>query len=135
MCSITVNITNNTGQGPMTFNSFTFLNETKGKFNPNSVPFTAACNIQSNGVAVKALYAEGFKYDEGYASGTINTSGTGIFNMPNGDTLTVIWDLKADSTDNKTPTFTPSSNAYNYAGISSPVVSNGNDYVFNVAIS
>lgn len=140
MCSITVNITNNTGQGPITFNSFSFLNETKGKFSPGGPPFLVPCNIQANGVAVQALYSEGYYYTTGSPYGTpeshkITAAGTAVFNMPNGDTLTIIWDLNPESSSNKVPTFTPSSDAYNYAGISSPVISNGNDYVFNVAIS
>lgn len=139
MCSITVNITNNTGQGPVTFNTFSFLGETGGKFSPNAPPFMVPANIPDNNTAVKALYAEGYTYVE-YAMGTplnyyVNTSGTAIFNMPNGDTLTIIWDLNADSSNNKMPTMTPSSNNYNYSGISNPTITNGNDYMFNVIIS
>lgn len=135
MCSITVNITNNTEQSPVTFNSFSFLNETKNKFSPNSVPFIVACNIQANGVAVQALYAEGYSTKDYSDVGLVVTSGTGLFNMPNGDTLTIIWDLNPQSSKNKPPTCTPSSNAYDYEGISSPVITNGDDYVFNLVIS
>lgn len=140
MCSITVNVTNNTGQGPITFNSFSFLNETKGKFSPNGPPFQVPCNIQADGVTVQALYSEGYIYTKGSPYGTpeyakIDASGTAVFNMPNGDTLTIIWDLDPKSDDNKTPTFTPGSDVYNYAGISTPIITNGNDYEFNVTIS
>jgi len=134
MCSIIVNITNNTGQGPITFNSFSFLNETGKKFSPDGPPFTVACSIPSNGTPLQALYSEGYIYGNPSYDG-VYADGTAVFNMPNGDTLTIIWDLDPSSNDNKTPTFTPSSNAYNYAGISSPVINNGSDYVFNVAIS
>lgn len=139
MCSITVNITNSTGQGPITFNSFSFLNETKGGFGPGGPPFLVPCNIPSNSIAVQALYAKGYTYGaeaNGIPyTGLVYTSGTGVFNMPNGDTLTVVWDLNPESSNNKTPTFTPSSDAYNYSGITNPVITNGNDYVFNVSIS
>ena len=139
MCSITVNISNNTQQGPITFNSFAFLDETGGKFSPNGPPFTAVTNIQDDGNQVQALYAYGFTASE-IVEGTpldtyVNTSGTGLFNMPNGDTLTITWDLAPESDSNKTPTFTPSSDNYDYEGISSPTITNGNDYVFNISIS
>lgn len=139
MCSITVNMTNNTQQGPITFSSFAFLGETGGKFSPNGPPFAAATNIQANGTSVQALYANGY-VASGFVDGVpldcyVNTSGTGVFNMPNGDTLTVTWDLDAESDDNKMPTFTPSSISYDYSGIESPTITNGNDYVFDIVIS
>jgi hypothetical protein len=137
MCSITVNLTNNTGQGPVTFNTFSFLGETGGKFNPNGPPFMISTNIKADGTTVKALYAEGYMYTES-VMGTpldyyVNTSGTAIFNLPNGDTLTIVWDL-SDVGSNSQPTLTPTGNSYIYSNISSPVI-NGNDYEFNVIIS
>lgn len=130
MCSITVNITNNTEQGPITFNSFSFCNDTGLGFSPDGPPYTVATNIQADGTAVQALYAYGY-----LAGIEVLTSGTAIFNLPNGDLLTIEWELNPESDENKTPTLTPSSNTYNCAGISTPTISNGNDYVFNVAIS
>jgi hypothetical protein len=139
MCSITVNLTNNTGQSPITFNTFSFLEETGSKFTANAPPFMVSCNIQSDGISAKALYAKGYSY-VGMGFGTtayysVVTSGTAIFNMPNGDTLTVIWNLNAMLSENPTPTLTPTGNNYTYSGIASPTITNGDDYVFDVIIS
>jgi hypothetical protein len=140
MCSITVNITNNTGQGPVTFNSFSFFSETKGKFSPGGAPYVVATTIPDSNQQVKALYAEGFvsSTSEGGipADLYIYTEGTAVFNMPNGDSLTISWKLSPQSgANNHVPTLSPSSTTYNYSGLTSPVSSTNSDYVFNIGIS
>lgn len=123
-CSIQVNITNNTGKGPVTFNTFSFLEGTGNAFNANnSQPFTVT-NVIGNGTTAPALYAQGY---------SASTTGTGIFNMPNGDTLTISWNLKAGGSN--VPTLSPSNNKLVYTGLTNPVVSNTSNYVFNVVVS
>lgn len=123
-CSIQVNITNNTNIGSITFNTFSFLEGTGNSFNANnSQPFTVT-NVISNGATATALYAQGY---------SVSTSGTGLFNMPNGDVLTISWNLKAGNSN--VPTLSPSGNSLVYTGLTNPTVSNTSDYVFNVVIT
>jgi hypothetical protein len=123
-CSIQVNITNNTGKGPITFNTFSFLEGTGNSFNANNAqPFTVS-NVIGNGATALALYAQGY---------SASTAGTGLFNMPNDDVLTINWNLKAGGSN--FPTLSPSSNKLVYTGLTNPVVSNTSNYVFNVVVS
>jgi hypothetical protein len=134
-CSIRVNITNNTGQGPITFNTFTFLENTGGDFNANdSQPFTITNVIEDTTTVPSALYAQGYS---GYYNGEPTysaTVGTAIFNMPNGDTLTISWSLKPNVTNN-VPTLSPSSNTYVYNGLTDPSTIDSANFVFDVSVS
>lgn len=133
-CSIKVNITNSTGQGPITFNTFSFLETTGGDFNADGQPFTIVNVIEDGSSASPALYGQGYS---GYYDGDSTfsaTVGTAIFNMPNGDTLTITWDLMPGG-KNHVPTLSPSSNTYTYIGLTNPTTSDSENFVFNVTIS
>jgi len=133
-CSIKVNITNSTGQGPITFNTFSFLETTGGDFNAGGQPFTVVTIIEDSSSESPALYGQGYS---GYYDGDSTfsaTAGTAIFNMPNGDTLTITWDLMPGAT-NKVPTLSPSSNTYTYTGLTNPTTSDSANFVFDVTIS
>jgi hypothetical protein len=66
--------------------------------------------------------------------GNPSTSGTAVFNLPNGDTLSIIWDLNLKTHSMPQPTILPSSDAYYITGISNPVNNNGT-YEFTLVIS
>ena len=134
-CSIRVNMTNNTGQGPITFNTFSFLENTGGDFNAGgSQPFTINTIIEDGTTVTPALYGQGYS---GYYDGDDTfspTIGTAVFNMPNGDTLTISWNLAPNVTNN-VPTLSPSSNTYTYTGLTNPSTSDHTNFVFDVSVS
>jgi hypothetical protein len=132
-CSINVVITNSTGQGSITFNSLDFLSS----HNPSTLP-PVVTNIVADGAsAVNILGAYNYSWppDPNDPDPPSSCSiGTAIFNLPNGDPLTISWSLNALSpTDNDMPSIIPSE-AYNVTGVTTPV-SDGYNFTFTLVIS
>jgi hypothetical protein len=132
--SITVNIANNTEQGYITFNNLTFLDNSGEDFSPIGVSPYVSYSIKDNNSNTLALYA----CSEDNLNGTVNvyTQGEAVFNLPNGDTLTISWYLQSVNTGyNKVPLLKPSSASYWYKGLTNPSDKEGQQsYTFNVII-
>jgi hypothetical protein len=127
-CSINVVVTNQTGQGNITFNSLDFLTD----HNPLTLP-PVVTNVLSDGASgVNILGAYNYQQTPGPGAPSSTSVGTAVFNLPNGDPLTISWDLSAYSGGDM-PSIVPSQ-AYNVTGVTTPVT-DGYNYTFTLVIT
>lgn len=134
--SVTVNISNNTGQGPITFQQCDFLTNTGGSFHPSGNPPIVTNPTILDGQSLQAYYIVGiYDPDAGYTDTIIK--GNVVFNLPNGSTMTISYDLNAiyEAGLNTPPTFATTTDGYTFEG-TSPVADSSNfNFTFNLIIS
>ena len=133
--SLTVALTNNTAQGAITFGLLSFSES----LNPSSYP-PVIINTVVDGDTQTILIAASesiINYSgtppQPVQGGNPVTEGFAVFNLPNGDTLQITWDLDADDASNSMPSIVPSSDYYSISGLTNPVVKN-NYYTFNIVV-
>ncbi len=127
LAQITVNMTNSTGDGPITLQSVTFPDS--GIIIYGNPPLVTTV-ILAGATVNNALLATGGNLGSTY----YQTKGTCIFNLPNGDTLTITWDIVPFGLSSQSDiSITTSSNTYEADGKDSPSV-NGFESVYNLNI-
>lgn len=134
--SVTVNISNNTGQGPITFQQCDFLTNTGGSFHPSGNPPIVTNPTIQDGQSLEAYNIVGI-YDPDQGSSNTNVKGNVVFNLPNGSTITISYDLNAiyEAGINSPPTFTTTTDSYTIDG-TTPVADSSNfNFTFNLVIS
>ena len=134
-CGVTVIATNSTGQGNITFSTFSFLSD--GSFDPVGNPFTITTTLPQGETATILTAAYQKEWVDAGGQGPVptasTTSGTAIFNFPNGQPLTISWELDAFNGGNM-PTIVPGI-GYMVSGTTSPTQDDGYNYTFNINVS
>lgn len=133
-CGVTVIATNSTQQGNITFSTFSFLQD--GSFDPVGNPFVVATTLPQGDTAtiLVAMYQQEWTDPDGQGpvpAGS-TTSGTAIFNLPNGQPLTITWKLDAFNGGDM-PTIVPGI-GYLVTGTTTPTYDDGYNYTFNINV-
>ncbi|RAJ78947.1 hypothetical protein CLV59_1066 [Chitinophaga dinghuensis] len=126
--SITVIATNSTGQGNITFSTFNFFQN--GSLLPGSYPPIILPTLADGATdtILQSYFQEQIVNGAKVAS---PCSGTAIFNLPAGPSLTISWNLTAMD-GGSMPTIVPGPGYY-VAGATNPTISGAN-YTFNINI-
>lgn len=133
-CGVTVTVTNNTGQGAITFNSMPFL-QNNDYTNIGFPPIV--CTTLDNGtsgILLQATYIQRWtQTNQGEVPANSTTCGTATFNLPNGNQLTITWDLDAFNGGDMPQIVTGP--GYSASGATTPTSNDGYNYTFNVTIA
>lgn len=133
-CGVTVIVTNNTGQGAITFNSLSFLQN--NDYTNIGFPPMVCTTLDNNTSAtiLEATYRQQWtSTEQGPVPATSTTCGTATFNLPNGSQLTITWDLDAFNGGDQPQIVTGV--GYSASGATTPTSDDGYNYTFNVTIA
>lgn len=134
-CGITVTATNNTNQGAVTFNSFSFISG--GGMEPTGFPPVVHTTLADGDTQtiLQAIFDQQYEGNQWGVEQPISSAckGTAVFNLPDGSPLTITWDLNSLVAGN-TPQITPSL-GYALSGNTTPVSSDGSNFVFEIVIT
>lgn len=134
---LSIYVANKTEQGYITPQSLT--NGLTGNPTKSGNPPLQPGNIKPDGLSYIMLNVIGgcYRYDSEYGYEIVNspTTGTALFNLPNGSTWTIEWNIDPNDSSKCYVTFTPEDDTYSFQGVNSPSSTMDCHYQYDVVVA